>query len=243
MEINTTILGAEPGMSKEVKILNTKLCWHDGVGISYEGNRTQAEAIIRETGASNLTSLKITMSKESKGEVRDKTEDIVEKRKLGKLGMKEQPLIGQILSPAETTRKRALAATADFLVIDRGDIVYCAKELTRHMATPTTPDWEKVASFGRYLKNRPRVQLWYKFLETPCQLETFSDTDWAGCRRTRRSTTGGYTVAGSHLIKTWRKTQAVVVLSSAEAELYALVRASADTQRDSYRCTKTSVRT
>ena len=143
------------------------------------------------------------MSKESKEGVRDKTDDIVEKRNLVKLGMKEQPLIGQILSPAETTRKRALAATADFLVIDRGDIVYCAKELTRHMATPTTADWEKVVSLGRYLKNRPLVQLWYKFQETPCQLETFADTDWAGCRRTRRNTTRGYTVAGSHLIKMW----------------------------------------
>ena len=73
------------------------------------------------------------------------------------------------------------------------------------------------------------VQLWYKFQETPCQLETFSDTDWAGCRSTRRSTTGGYTVAGYHLIKMWCKTQAVVALSSAEAELYGLVRASAET--------------
>ena len=107
--------------------------------------------------------------------------------------------------------------------------MYCAKELTRHMATPTTADWEKMVRLGRYLKNRPWVQLWYKFQETQCQLERFSDTDWAGCRRTRRSTTGGYTVAGSHLIKMWCKTQAVVALSSAEAELYGLVRASAET--------------
>ena len=114
-----------------------------------------------------MTSLKIPMSKESKEEVRDKTDDIVEKRKLGKLGMKEQPLIGQILSPAETTRYRALAATANFLAIDRGDIVYCAKELARHMATSTTADWEKVVRLERYLKNRPRVRLWYKFQETP----------------------------------------------------------------------------
>ena len=92
-----------------------------------------------------------------------KRDDIVERRKLGKLGMKEQPLIGQILSPAETTRKSALAATANFLAIDRGEIVYCAKELTRHMATPTTADWEKVVRLGRYLKNRPGVRLWYKF--------------------------------------------------------------------------------
>ena len=117
--------------------------------------------------------------------------------------MLEQPLIGQILSLVETTRYRALAATANFLAIDRGDIVYCAKELTRHMATPTTADWEKMVRLERYLKNRPRVQLWYKFQETPCQLETFSDPDWAGCRRTRRSTTGGYTVAGSHFITMW----------------------------------------
>ena len=188
LEINTTILGDEPGMSKEVKILNGKLCRHGGVGISYEADRKHAEAIIRETGASNLTSPKIHMSKKSKEEVRSKTDDTVEKRALGKLGMKEQPLIGQILSPAETTQYRALAATANFLAIDRGDIVYCAKEWTRHMATPTTADWEKVVRLVRYLKNRPRDQLWYKFQETPCQLETFSDTDWAGCRRTRRST-------------------------------------------------------
>ena len=49
-----------------------------------------------------------------------------------------------------------MAATANFLAIDRGDI--CAEELTHHMATPTA-DWEKVVRLGRYLKNRPRVQL------------------------------------------------------------------------------------
>ena len=107
--------------------------------------------------------------------------------------------------------------------------MFCAKELTRHMATSTTADWEKMVRLVRYLKQRPTVQLWYNFQETPCQLETFSDTDCAGCRRTRRSTTGGYTVAGSHLIKKWCKTQVVMALSSAEAELYGLVRASAET--------------
>ena len=145
--------------------------------------------------------------------------------------MKEQPLIGQILSLAETTRHNALAAAANFLAIDRGDIVYCAKELTRRMATPTTADWEEVVKLGRYLKNRPRVRLWYKFQEAPCQLETYSDPDWAGCRRTRRSTTGGYTVVGSHLIKMLCKTQAVVALSSAEPEVYGSVRALTDTMR------------
>ena len=76
-----------------------------------------------------------------------------DEKKLGKLGMKEQPLIGQTLSPAETTRYGALAATANYLAIDRGDIVYCAQEYARHMATPTA-DWEQVVRLGRYLKKQ-----------------------------------------------------------------------------------------
>ena len=86
LEIDTAILGDEPGMSKEVKMLNRKLCWHDGVGISCEADKKHAEAIIRATGASNLTSLKITISEESRDGVRDKTDDIVEKTKVGKVG-------------------------------------------------------------------------------------------------------------------------------------------------------------
>ena len=35
LEINTTILGDQPGMSKQVKILNRKLCRPDGVGMSF----------------------------------------------------------------------------------------------------------------------------------------------------------------------------------------------------------------
>ena len=45
LEINTTILGDEPGMSKEVKILERKLCWHDGVWKSKEADQKHAEAI------------------------------------------------------------------------------------------------------------------------------------------------------------------------------------------------------
>ena len=82
------------------------------------------------------------MSKERKEVVRARTDDIVEEKKLGKLGMQEEPLIGQILTPAETTRNGALAATVNFLAIVRRDIVFCAMELTRHMATPTTADCE-----------------------------------------------------------------------------------------------------
>ena len=72
-------------MSKEVKILNRKP-WHDGVGISYEADRKHAGAIIRESGASNLTSLKISMLKESKEEEARQNRRHCGKKKVGHEG-------------------------------------------------------------------------------------------------------------------------------------------------------------
>ena len=52
----------------------------------------------------------------------------------------------------------------------------------------------------------------------------YSDSDWAGCRVTGKSTSGGVVMIGTHLIKVWSRTQNHVTLSSAEAELIALVK-------------------
>ena len=61
------------------------------------------------------------------------------------------------------------------------------------------------------------------------QMTTWTDSDWAGCVTTRRSTSGGIISHGTHFIKAWARTQAVVALSSAEAELYASVKTTAET--------------
>ena len=53
----------------------------------------------------------------------------------------------------------------------------------------------------------------------------FSDSDWAGCKRTARSTSGGTLFLGRHLVKSWSSTQRNITLSSAEAELVAAVKA------------------
>ena len=61
----------------------------------------------------------------------------------------------------------------------------------------------------------------------PESVDVFTDSDWAGCRSTCRSTSGGITRFGAHTLKTWSSTQATVALSSAEAELYALTKGAA----------------
>ena len=55
--------------------------------------------------------------------------------------------------------------------------------------------------------------------------DAYSDTDWAGCLKIRKSTSGGCLMLGKHLIKSWSSTQASISLSSGEAEFYGVVKA------------------
>ena len=96
------------------------------------------------------------------------------------------------------------------------------------MAQPTTRDADALKRLSRYLLGRPRLILHFEWQVKPALLEVFSDSDWAGCIRTRKSTTGGALMRGSHVLKTWSGTQATIALSSAEAELIAAVRGAAE---------------
>jgi len=59
-------------------------------------------------------------------------------------------------------------------------------------------------------------------------IDAWVDTDFAGCRKTRKSTSGGVLRLGEHLVKGWSQTQAIIALSSGEAEYYGLVRGSSE---------------
>ncbi len=60
------------------------------------------------------------------------------------------------------------------------------------------------------------------------RITAYSDSDWAGCLRTRRSTSGGVMTLDHSTVGHWSRTQAVVALSSGEAEYYALSHASVE---------------
>ena len=64
----------------------------------------------------------------------------------------------------------------------------------------------------------------YKWQSPPNKVVAYSDSDWAGCTQTRKSTGGGVLMHGSHLVHHWSSTQKVVALISAEAELNAIVK-------------------
>jgi hypothetical protein len=124
------------------------------------------------------------------------------------------------LSPADATMYRALAARCNYLAQDRPDIAYSAKELCREFAVPNQQSFKKLKRLCRYLAGLPRLQYEYLWQEMPLEVTVFVDTDFAGCKETRRSTSGGAAMLGNCLIKHWSKTQTTISLSSGEAELH-----------------------
>ena len=80
----------------------------------------------------------------------------------------------------------------------------------------------------RYLKGTPSAALVYPWQEGVRNVTAFSDSDWAGCVKTRRSTSGGVLMNGLHTVAHWSSTQATVALSVAEAELDAMTKASVE---------------
>jgi hypothetical protein len=68
----------------------------------------------------------------------------------------------------------------------------------------------------------------YKWQEAQGGMDGFTDSDWAGCKRTAKSTSGGVIMLGSHCLKSWSATQKSVTLSSGEAELVAAIKMSSE---------------
>jgi hypothetical protein len=145
-----------------------------------------------------------------------------------KLTAKELEKEDEALSAEDAHEYRAKVARANFLASDRPDIAFAVKELCRGMSSPTVRDAEALKRLARYLLGRPRLVWHYGWQKKATRIDVWSDSDWAGCVRTRRSTTGGALMRGGHVLKIWTTTQATIALSSAEAELIAAVRGAAE---------------
>ena len=121
------------------------------------------------------------------------------------------------LEPRLHTAFRGPAARANYLAADRLDAQFACKEVCRWMSTPTETALLALKRIGRYLEGHSRLVYRYDF-QKATQIDCYSDTDWAWCPRTRRSTSGGCLMLGQHLIKSWSTTQVPISLSSGEAE-------------------------
>ena len=63
----------------------------------------------------------------------------------------------------------------------------------------------------------------YEYQDEGTQWRVYTDSDWAGCKKTRKSCSGGVLMRGSHCIRTLCSTKGANATSSAEAEFYIMV--------------------
>ena len=197
-------LGPGKDDDKEATCLNRVIRWTDD-GLEYEADPRQAEKLVEELELDG-DGVKSTATPGIKALPTQIAED-------------------QVLDPSRHTLFRGLAARANYLAADRPDCQFAAKEICRWMSSPTDGALQALKRLCRYLVGRPRLVFRYPF-QSADSIDCYSDTDWAGCARTRKSTSGGVIVLGSHILKTWSSTQPTISLSSGEAEFYGVVRAS-----------------
>nr|GEX94971.1 hypothetical protein [Tanacetum cinerariifolium] len=86
--------------------------------------------------------------------------------------------------------------------------------------TPKTSHLQAVKRIFRYLKGQPKLCLWYPKVSS-FDLESYSDSDYAGVNLDMKSTTGGCRFLGKRLISWQCKKQTIMATSTTEAEYVA----------------------
>ena len=110
-----------------------------------------------------------------------------------------------------------MTARMNYLGQDSNDVLV-NKELGKDMSNPSRKSWSKLKRLLRYLKGRPRYRMLYAYQSHPGRITAWSDSDFAGCHKSRKSTSAGVLMLGGHVLKSWATNQAVIALSSGEAE-------------------------
>ena len=205
-EISTKVIGDGPGELSSAKVLNRVISVSES-GWTHEADQRHADLIVKAMGLEQAKGGK-TPGEEARPWAEEEDAKLLDGREQGEF--------------------RSIAARANYLALDRADIEYATKEVCRAMATPTRGDLRKLRRLARYLIDRPRVVSRFDYQGDMPEVSGYTDSDWAGCRRTAKSTSGGAVMIGNHCIKTWSSTQKNITLSSAEAELVATVRMSTE---------------
>ena len=202
------VMGHDDQDDKEVRILNRVIRWGRD-RIEYEADDKHVTTIMGELGFDGDTKgLDVPIVKEH-----DESLD------------RDEPL-----GDGDAKRYRGLAATINYLASDRPDLQFTASVLGRTMARPTQQSWANLKRAARYLKRHSRVVFEYPdaVWEDVRTLVGYSDSDWAGCKQSRRSVSGGMVTLGGTILKSWANRQATIALSSGEAEFHSATKAAAE---------------
>lgn len=184
-KVKAQVMGSGAGEEKELNTLN-RIARYSCDKVTIEADPRHCKVIVREVGLTGLKGSRVPGNKEeamnalgskSKAGSKDDDDDDV-----------GEP---EYLDAGEAKQFRALTARLNYVASDRPDLQFAVKECAGHMARPQVASWHLLKTVARYLLYRPRLVLEYRFQLSPRCVSVFSDSDWAGCVQTRRSTSGG----------------------------------------------------
>ncbi|GJW84694.1 putative ribonuclease H-like domain-containing protein, partial [Tanacetum coccineum] len=112
---------------------------------------------------------------------------------------------------------RSMIGSLMYLTASRPDIMFAVCACSRFQVTPKTSHLNVVKRIFRYLKGKPKLGLWYPRVSS-FDLESYSDSDYAGANLDRKSTTRGCQFLGRRLISWQCKKQTIVATSTTEAK-------------------------
>ncbi|GJZ20421.1 putative ribonuclease H-like domain-containing protein [Tanacetum coccineum] len=133
----------------------------------------------------------------------------------------QKPLVkDEEASDVDVHLYRSMIGSLMYLTASRPDIMFAVCACSRFQVTPKSSHLSVVKRIFRYLKGKPKLGLWYPKVST-FDLESYSDSDYAGANLDRKSTTGGCQFLGRRLISWQCKKQTIVATSTTKAEYVA----------------------
>jgi len=140
-------------------------------------------------------------------------------------GLSEKPVdpeVDQALTKAGATHYRGITMRVAYMSQDRPELLFSSKEAARQMQNPRISHLEKLKRIARFLITNPRVVQRFVRQEAQDTLVHFTDSDHAGCKVTRRSTSAGVAMHGAHFLAGFSTTQKPIATSSGESEFYGM---------------------
>ena len=178
-----------------ISVLNRLVTWTEK-GIEMEADPRHVQLVLQQLNLEAATPVATPLVKTKPGEENDTP-----------------------LSTSEAATYRSTAMRLGYLSLDRPDLLRTVRELAKGLEEPTMHHWSTLKRAARYLRGCARLVQLIPHQNSFTTVLGWSDSNHAGCVRSRKSTTGTVIQLGQSVIKAQAKGQAVIALSTGRGRI------------------------
>ncbi|CAK0853235.1 unnamed protein product, partial [Prorocentrum cordatum] len=134
----------------------------------------------------------------------------------------------QPLNSEEHSLYRRCCGKIQYAIPRRLGVMYPLKELGRRLSEPRAADMKCLKHLLRYLSGTVDLAMVHRSTKDYKRIRGSTDSDWAGCHETRKSTACGIVRWCGVVVSAYARTESVLAQSSPEAEYLAAVELAAE---------------